>query len=455
LKKLIYYLMNKKLLHILFYIILFSLAISNSRVSFTRPGSFMRVSNFENYNSNTLFSLSLGSEVTSLGDIVSHSSSFAYNKNYASGNSWGINYTILPYTGIDANEANSDLGYEFGFHYQNQLYTTGRSTITAGVHDVLLSNDFIHINDLSFFINFANTISSDRYTLTSVLGMGTGKLAFDPHSSTTASDSATTLGLYGAIKLKTPFLKKWGGMDLITEFISQGVNIGLTIPFTTEYAFSIGISHIENLNNFSNQSATDEEDRLPLSHDAPAICFGIKVNIPKINYTKNKKIAQDYPVLFINGRVDSSLFNAGQYIYSLQDSISILKQEVNNVSAHNVELQLNNHYYRDSLNNMILKTDINNTTQNTAMRHLSKSLRLYYQGDFQQALQEVDAAITLQPNVAVAYARKGSIFYQLNQLDRATLNWNIALKLDPEYSEVREMLNALKENKLRPVSVDN
>ena len=89
------------------------------------------------------------------------------------------------------------------------------------------------------------------------------------------------------------------------------------------------------------------------------------------------------------------------------------------------------------------------------MRHLSRSLRLYYQGDFQQALTEVDEAIELQPNIAVAYARKGSIYYKLNQIDRATLNWNIALKIDPEYSEVREMLKALKENKLKPVSIDN
>jgi Tfp pilus assembly protein PilF len=86
------------------------------------------------------------------------------------------------------------------------------------------------------------------------------------------------------------------------------------------------------------------------------------------------------------------------------------------------------------------------------MRHLSKSLRLYYQGDFTQALDAVEKAITLQPNTAMAYARKGSIYYKLNQLDRATLNWNIALKLDPEYQEVREMLNALKNNKLRPLS---
>ena len=73
----------------------------------------------------------------------------------------------------------------------------------------------------------------------------------------------------------------------------------------------------------------------------------------------------------------------------------------------------------------------------------------------EKALSEVDNAIQLQPNIAVAYARKGSIYYKLNQIDRATLNWNIALKLDPEYSEVRDMLNALKENKLRPVSIGN
>ena len=244
-------------------------------------------------------------------------------------------------------------------------------------------------------------------------------------------------------------------MDFITEFIAQGINIGFVFPVTEEYEFSIGITHLENLNEFSNQSASNEEDRVPLIQDAPAICFGITAKIPKISSKKTRKISQDYPVLFINGRVDSSLFNAGEYIYSLQDSVQILKQEINNISAQNVELQLNNHFYRDSLNNMILQTDINNSTQNEAMRYLSRSLRLYYQGDFKQALTEVDNAIALQPNIAVAYARKGSIYYKLNQIDRATLNWNIALKLDPEYSEVRDMLNALKENKLRPVSIDN
>jgi len=436
----------------IFFVLLITFVFSNSRVAFTRPGALMRLSNFEPYDNNKLFSLVLGSEITSLGTIVSHSSSFAYNKINMNGNSWGFSYAILPYAGIYEEEAANNIDYEFGFHFQNKLYSTGKSVITAGVQDVLVHQEEININDLSMFINFANTLSSENYTLTSIVGVGSGKIAFDPH--TKAVNSPTSLGLYVGLKLNMPVLQEWGGIDLITEIVHQGLNIGVTIPFTQEYTLSLGITHIENLSDFSNQSDIElaSEDRA-LKKDAPAICVALGINIPKLNQSRAKKIIQDYPILFINGRVDSSLFNAGQYIYFLQDSLEILKQNINTVSSQNIELQLNNNQYKDSLNTLILERGINSNTQNAAMRHLSKSLRLYYQGNFKQALQEVDKAIELQPNIAVAYARKGSIYYKLNQLDRSTLNWNIALKLDPEYSEVREMLKALKENKLKSISI--
>ena len=134
--------------------------------------------------------------------------------------------------------------------------------------------------------------------------------------------------------------------------------------------------------------------------------------------------------------------------------MALLKQNINTISGQNTELQLKNQFYQDSLNSLILDSKVNLSNHNKSMRYLSKSLRLYYQGDFKQALIEVDQAIALQPNTAIAYARKGSIYYKLNQLDRATLNWNVALKLDPEYTEVRDMLNALKDNKLRPLSTN-
>tara|TARA_Y100001936_G_C16057737_1_gene662153 strand:- start:830 stop:2173 length:1344 start_codon:yes stop_codon:yes gene_type:complete len=447
--------MNKKI-YILIFMLLGSTCLSNSRISFIRPGALMRISNLDKKNQNDLFTITMGTEITSLGNIDSHSSGFAYNKTYMSGHSFGLSYIMLPYTGINSSEM-YQTDDEFGFHFQGPLYNTGRSTITGGIHDVLLSEDLINVKDISFFINFSNMMTSEEYTLTTLIGMGTGKLAYDPHAQTSnvSNDSASTLGLYAAFKLNTPFLKHWGGMDFLTEVIAQGINIGFKFPITTEYELSLGITNIQNLGSFSNQSSENLEDREPLMEDAPALAFGLTAKIPKIRTKKSKKIAQDYPVLFIDGRVDSSLYNAGQYIYTLKDSMEILLQNINNVSANNVALELNNHFYKDSLNSMILEAKIQQSTQNEAMRHLSRSLRLYYQGDFQQALTEVDNAIELQPNIAVSYARKGSIYYKLNQIDRATLNWNVALKLDPEYTEVREMLNALKENKLRPVSIEN
>ena len=51
----------------------------------------------------------------------------------------------------------------------------------------------------------------------------------------------------------------------------------------------------------------------------------------------------------------------------------------------------------------------------------------------------------LNPNLAIAYARKGSIYYRLGDISQATVNWNIALMLDPEYNEVRTVLMNLKD----------
>ena len=180
-----------KIKHIIFILLFFGMVFSNSRVAFVRPGAFMRVSNFVPYDDDQLFSLALGSEITSLGAIVSHSSSFAYNKTHMNGNSWGFSYAVLPYAGINEGEANSNIDYEFGFHYQTQLYTTGQSVITAGVQDVLINKEeSISIKDLSIFINFANTLSTSNYTLTSVLGAGSGKIAFDPHTQTESPPSS-------------------------------------------------------------------------------------------------------------------------------------------------------------------------------------------------------------------------------------------------------------------------
>ena len=65
------------------------------------------------------------------------------------------------------------------------------------------------------------------------------------------------------------------------------------------------------------------------------------------------------------------------------------------------------------------------------------------------ALQEVELALHLNPELAVAFARRGSIYFKLGDEQKAIINWNLALKLDPEYEEVRTILQALHENRLK------
>ena len=76
----------------------------------------------------------------------------------------------------------------------------------------------------------------------------------------------------------------------------------------------------------------------------------------------------------------------------------------------------------------------------------------FYGGDYRASLQEVESALDLNPNLALAYARRGSIYYKLGDVQRATINWNLALRMDPEYDDVRNILKALHENRLKTTS---
>ena len=91
-----------------------------------------------------------------------------------------------------------------------------------------------------------------------------------------------------------------------------------------------------------------------------------------------------------------------------------------------------------------LKHRISRSELNIAMKHLSQSLQYFYLEDYLSALKQVEEVISRFPSLAIAYARKGTIYYQMGDLQSATLNWNLALKHDPEYVEVQNMLLGVK-----------
>ena len=98
---------------------------------------------------------------------------------------------------------------------------------------------------------------------------------------------------------------------------------------------------------------------------------------------------------------------------------------------------------------------ITESNLNASLRHLARSLRFYYEGQYQKALKEAESSLQITPSLALAYARRGSIYYKLGDTQKATINWNLALKLDPEYDEVRLILQAMKDSLLESASLIN
>ena len=126
---------------------------------------------------------------------------------------------------------------------------------------------------------------------------------------------------------------------------------------------------------------------------------------------------------------------------------------IENLKAHNNLLLHTEAVLVDSTKKTMFREEINQLNQNKAMRSLSRSLRLFYSERYRDALSEVNLAIELNPNLAIAYGRRGSIYYKLGDTRRANLNWNVALQLDPEFTEIYDMLKALEERRLQPVEI--
>ena len=129
---------------------------------------------------------------------------------------------------------------------------------------------------------------------------------------------------------------------------------------------------------------------------------------------------------------------------ALNDSIKVIAREIQVYEIKLVENNYQINMLQDSINMQYLKHRISESELNIAMKHLSKSLQYFYLEDYFLALNEAEEVIRRFPTLAIAYARKGTIYYQMGNFQKATLNWNLALKHDPEYTEVQNMLLNIK-----------
>ena len=433
-----------------FLVILISLVQSNSRVAFSRPGDMMRIPNIDDFQYKNLFTINASTEILSSSQ---NSSALSINSNNKAGYKYGVSFVkpIEPLNSI-----------ELGLHIQKNILKYGDILIGVGAQDILIrqGEDSLNSNGLdtkgiSLFTVISNKKYFEDYAIATHIGIGSGKINQDSHIY--VSNPEQSLGVFLGLNFTTPFLKKNGGIDFITEFDGKGLNIGLNIPILSTTNINFGITHFENFGNYATEDKVGSE-KIELQGDAPSITMGITFKVPRIIESNDDVVLTKKPYGDgVYSKTDTSILYydpiCTNVVETLRDSIKMSQNTISNLNDYNQMLQHTEVILIDSTRKNLLKEQVNQSNQNKAMRHLSRSLRYFYDEEYRVALSEVNLAIELNPNLAIAYGRRGSIYYKLGDVRRATLNWNVALQLDPEFTEIYEMLQAAEENRLTPVEI--
>ena len=439
-----------------------SMVLGSTRVAYTRPGLMMRVPTSSNQKTPYLFRTGFGTEIHNFDPFNTAKGVYfdmELNKGFAFGFSavQGGDTTSLALL----KESQQKPVVELGFHFQQRVFSYNDISLTVGLQDVVFQNDqtsdkILSLNTslLSFFTVLASEKDLGEYKMNTYMGFGSGGLAPMDTIEVDPDSVGTSAGVFLGFVLKTPYFARRGGMDIVGEFDGTGVNVGLRIPLTSDYRLNLGFTHIERL--------PDWDKRYWAGH--PGFTLGLDMAVPREPrrrlqggpsgptniYGPSDGLPGGIETLPLHR--DSTIIMANVAVTTLRDSMALMNNEMRNLLVRLSAMEQNTKFLSDSLVNIQLETNISEKNMNEALRHLSRSLRYFYAGDYREALKEVDLSLELNPNLALAYARRGSIYYKLGDVQRATINWNLALRLDPEYTDVRNILKALHENNLKSAS---
>ncbi len=453
-----------------------SILFGASRIAYTRPGFMMKIPTSSVRKAPYLFRTGFGVELHRFDPFNSAQGIYfdmELGKNFTFG------FSSVQTADSTAPALLGKTGYtppvEFGFHLQQRVYTYNNVSLSLGLQDIVFQNAessggglSLDPEQLSFFVVVSSEKELGKYHLNTFMGFGSGGFAptdtitASTEESNTPSETGTTTnegtksGVFMGVIMNTPYLNKWGGIDIVGEFDGTGINVGLRIPLTSDYRLNLGFTHIEKL--------PDWKSRYWEGH--PGVTLGFDMAVPRGIKTVPSGFGGPSPFPggqlklpatgqfeSLSSSMDSTLSMADFAVHTVRDSMMMLKNEMRNLMVQLASMEQQSQFLEDSLLSMKLSRNVDEKNMNEAMRHLSKSLRYFYAGDYRAALQEVESALDLNPNMALAYARRGSIYYKLGDIQRATINWNLALRMDPEYDDVRNILKALHENRLKSTSI--
>ena len=465
--------MNSKKNITLITILLIGVSLyAGTRVAYTRPGLMMRVPTSSNKKAPYLFRAGVSTEFHNFNPFNTARGVY-FETELGRGFSVGFSgVTPGDTTRLSKlEESTYSAPAEFGFHFQQRVYSYNDISVSVGLQDVVFQSDqtseeMLSLNTslLSAFLVLSSEKDLGEYKFNTYFGFGTGGLApvdadtlpavLGEDGKVIADSIETNAGVFIGFLMKTPYFSRRGGMDIVGEFDGTGVNVGLRIPLTSDYRLNLGFTHMEKLPEWGNRYWSGH----------PGFTIGFDMAVPRDPrmrvqggpsgptniYATTKSSGSDGSIPIHR---DSTVAMANVAVETLRDSMALMNNEMRNLLVRLNAMEQNSKFLSDSLSSLKLETNVSEKNMNEALRYLSRSLRYFYAGDYREALKEVDLALELNPDLALAYARRGSIYYKLGDVQRATINWNLALRLDPEYTDVRNILKALNENKLKSASI--
>ena len=434
---------------------------SNTRVAFSRPGSLIRTPTYFDSKPISNYFFGVSSET-----INTEKNNLAQSLYFHSISPDGLGYGIVYSTHAQINNLETPRS-EISLHINKKIYESSQMQIVGGIQDVLLKSEDEH--ELSLFISLVNKgvflDNEKKYFLKSGMGFGSGKINNDSHNYN--DEILQKARVFFGFKLNTPLLHHAGGVDLLLDYDGAGSHFGAKIPLNKNIMLNFALTNFQQLGNLNKYK--DSLSELIFS-DSPAIALGLsfvipsqaestakieQVNIPfetadeECIITQTKELSNT-PLSLDNECQDQALNqfvkNINKDFTALNDSIKTINQKMGVYQTQLLENNYQINMLQDSINMQYLKHRISESELNIAMKHLSQSLQYFYLEDYLSALNQVEKVIKMFPSLAIAYARKGTIYYKMGDIQNATINWNLALKYDPEYTEVQKMLLNIKKD---------
>ncbi len=271
---------------------------------------------------------------------------------------------------------------------------------------------------------------SKRQPTRFIIGLGNGYFKSDDNG--LAEDMQ---GVFAGLQ------QKMGPLRLSLEFDGRSAYAGLWAQPWHEVALVAGVRGLDHLGKSENTF-----------EDATALHIGLSYQAPLAPQRKTSRVERQAERLRFQLEeclkeledADADLQHRQQQIARLREAMDEDDERFQQYVASEAELYRLKERIKE-LESRPQTPQIDYARLNRSVNYLNNSFIYFYENKFDLAKKECEQAIALTPNLTMAHTRLGSIYFKLGDYNNALKSWRRALQLEPENTQLREMIREVEQ----------